>query len=144
MKPFLTLRPALLAVLLPFAALGTAAAQTAAPSATTIPASKPATETATPSPGAGVNTTTPAPEVKTAKVPKAALDKYDKNHDGVLDADEQAAYEKDRAARKADRLQKYDKNHDGKLDESERAAMKADRAKEKSSGTTKEKASPTP
>ena len=145
MKPLSTFRPALFAVLLPLAALGTASAQTASPSATTIPASKPATETATPSPGAAVNTSTPAPKT----VPKAILDKYDKNHDGVLDADEQAAMEKDRAARKAERLQKYDKNHDGKLDDEERAAMKADRQKEGSSeksekSADKAKTSPTP
>ena len=143
MKPRSTFRPALFAVLLPFAALGSVAAQTAAPSATAIPASKPATETSTPSPGAAVNTSTPA-EKAAPSVPKAVLDKYDANHNGVLDADERTAFEKDRAARKAENLQKYDKNHDGKLDADERAAMKADRAKNKGAGAAKEKASPTP
>lgn len=140
MKPFSSLRPALLAALLPLAALGTASAQTASPTATAIPASKPATETATPSPGAAVNTSTPEPKV--APMRKELLEKYDKNHDGVIDADERAAFAKDRESRKAERLQKYDKNHDGKLDESERAAMRADREAAKKTG--KEKPSPTP
>ena len=138
MKLLPSFRPTLLALVLPVVALGTASAQTAAPSATTIPASKPATETATPSPGAAVNTSTPA-EAK--PVSKELLEKYDKNHDGVLDADERAAMKKDQPARKAERLRKYDKNHDGKLDESEKAAMEADQKAEKT-GTAK--ASPTP
>ena len=75
---------------------------------------------------------------------KEILDKYDKNHDGVLDADERAAYDKDRAARKAERLQKYDKNHDGKLDESEKTAMRADHDRAKKAQADKEKVSPTP
>lgn len=142
MKPRSLFRPALFAVFLPFAALGSVTAQTAAPSATAIPASKPAAETTTPSPGAAVNTSTPA-EKPARGVPKAVLEKYDANHNGVLDTDERAALDKDRVARKADRLQKYDTNHDGKLDESERAAMKADLQKNKGSGAAKEKASPT-
>ncbi len=143
MNPRSTFRPALFAVLLPFAALGSVSAQTPTPSATTIPASKPATETSTPSPGAAVNTSTPA-EKEVTGVRKSVLEKYDTNHNGVLDADERAAFEKDRAARKAENLQKYDKNHDGKLDADERAAMKADREKNKGTAAAKEKASPTP
>lgn len=124
MKSF-PFHPALLAALLPFASLASASAQTASPTATTIPASKPATETATPSPGAAVNTSTPAEK---PVVSKEALEKSDKNRD----------------ARKAERLQKYDKNHDGKLDKSERADMRADRAKDKKGSADKEKTSPTP
>ena len=73
---------------------------------------------------------------------KEVLDKYDKNHDGKLDADERAAMKSDRATRKAERLQKYDKNHDGKLDDSEKAAMKADLKADKKGSA--DKASPTP
>ena len=51
------------------------------------------------------------------------LKKYDTNHNGVIDPDEQAAIDKDKAAM----LAKYDKNGDGKLDKAEREAMKADR-----------------
>ncbi len=140
MKPFHHFRSALFAGLLPFVTLAAATAQTAAPTASAIPASKPATETATPSPGAAVNTSTPAEKKTTVR--KDLLDKYDKNHDGVLDADERAAFDKDRDARKTERLQKYDKNHDGKLDATELAAMRADRKERK--GGDKEKTSPTP
>ena len=142
MKPRFPFRPVLLATLLPLASFGMAFAQSPTPAATTIPPSKPATETSTPSPGAAVNTSTPAE--KATPVRKEILDKYDTNHNGVLDPDELAVYEKDRAARKAERLAKYDKNHDGKLDESELAAMRADREKEKKAKGDKEKASPTP
>ena len=51
------------------------------------------------------------------------LAKFDANHNGVIDPDEQAAMDK----AKAEMLAKYDKNADGKLDKTEREAMKADR-----------------
>ena len=105
MKPLLPVRPALLAGLFSLSAAGAALAQSPSPSATTIPASKPATETATPSPGAPVNTSTPSVEKGGGTARKELLEKYDKNHDGVIDADERAAMDKDRAARKAERLQ---------------------------------------
>ncbi len=141
MKPSPHFRSALFVGLVFFAGLIRASGQTPAPTASVVPASKPATETASPSPGATVTASTPAETTTTVR--KDILDKYDKNHDGVLDADEQAAYEKDRAARKAERLRKYDKNHDGKLDETELAAMRADRKKEQQAND-KNKTSPTP
>ena len=62
---------------------------------------------------------------KTPDVPK----KYDLNQDGKLDESEKAAWEADKAKKKAEweakRLEKFDKNKDGKLDESELAAEKA-------------------
>jgi hypothetical protein len=61
------------------------------------------------------------------------LAKFDTNHNGVIDPDEQMAMDKF----KADMLAKYDKNGDGKLDKSEREAMKADRkANRKNKGVT--------
>src|SRR5690349_14546350 len=45
------------------------------------------------------------------------IKKYDKNGDGKLDADEAAAYRKERDA---EMLKKYDKNGDGKIDQEER------------------------
>src|SRR5207237_8605995 len=60
----------------------------------------------------------------------ALLEKYDANHNGVLDPDEKAAMKKDwdahRAARHAKLLEKYDTNHNGTIDPEERAAIKAD------------------
>ena len=67
---------------------------------------------------------------KEKKPSKAALEKYDANKDGVLDASEQAAQKADIAAKakatKEANLEKYDANKDGKLDETEKAAKKAD------------------
>ena len=142
MKSPLPLRSALLAAWLPLVAIGSATAQSPSPSPTTSPTAKPSADPVGLSPASPVNTTVPEDKSGTT-VRKEILDKYDKNHDGVLDADERAAFEKDRAARKVERLKKYDKTHDGKLDESERAAMRADREKEKAAAD-KEKVSPTP
>ena len=64
-------------------------------------------------------------------ISKEMFQKYDTNKDGVLDAGEIAAFERDHAARHAEKLRKYDTNHDGKLDAQEKAAMRADMAKEK-------------
>ena len=54
------------------------------------------------------------------EIPAKVLEKYDKNKNGVLDADEKEAMKKDRQ----EALKKFDKNGDGKLDEQERAAAK--------------------
>jgi len=62
---------------------------------------------------------------------KALLERYDANHNGVLDPEEKEAARKDwearRAAHRAKMLEKYDTNHNGKIDPEERAAIKADR-----------------
>ncbi len=62
---------------------------------------------------------------------QALLEKYDVNHNGVLDPEEKEAAKKDFEARRAERhaklLEKYDTNHNGTLDPEERTAMKADR-----------------
>ena len=87
---------------------------------------------------------TPAPSASATPVDalkKKILEKYDLNHNGVLDPDEQAAFDRDKAARKAERLKKYDKNGDGKLDDAERAAMRADRENARNQG---KQPSPTP
>ncbi len=60
----------------------------------------------------------------------ALLEKYDANHNGVLDPEEKEAARKDwearRAAHQAKMLEKYDTNHNGTIDPEERAAIKAD------------------
>jgi len=63
---------------------------------------------------------------------KAALKKYDADHDGKLSDEEKArakaeAREK-REAKKEAELKKYDDNGNGKLDQGEKAKMKADSA----------------
>jgi colicin import membrane protein len=67
---------------------------------------------------------------KEQKPSKEALEKYDANKDGQLDATELAARKADIAAKskatKEANLEKYDANQDGKLDETEKAARKAD------------------
>jgi Ca2+-binding EF-hand superfamily protein len=50
--------------------------------------------------------------------------KYDKNHNGVIDADEKDAIRKDYAANPEGPLKKFDKNKDSKLDDEEIAAIK--------------------
>ena len=115
-------------------------AQTPAPTATP---DKPASE-ATPaalasaSPSAAA-ASSPAVE-QVAPVKQKILDQYDTNHNGILDPDEKAKFDRDRMLRRADRLKKYDKNHDGYIDDAERAVMRADRAAEKDG----DKASPKP
>ena len=52
------------------------------------------------------------------------LAKYDKNQNGVVDADEKDAVRKDYAASPDGALKKFDKNADGKLDDEEIAAIK--------------------
>src|SRR5436305_45442 len=65
------------------------------------------------------------------------LDKYDKNHDGMLDQNEMAELKQDIQAGKIqpqarpprlpkEIMDKYDVNHDGVLDESEREALHQD------------------
>ena len=70
-----------------------------------------------------------APVSKEKKAPPAVLKKFDANNDGVLDEKEKAAWEADKAQKKAaeqaKRLEKWDANKDGKLDETEIAAEKA-------------------
>lgn len=59
------------------------------------------------------------------------LEKYDANHNGVLDPEEKEAAKADREARHKQReakmLAKYDANHNGVLDPNEKAAAKKDR-----------------
>ena len=59
-------------------------------------------------------------------VPSDVYAKYDKNYNGILDADEKAAILKDFAATPADPLLKpFDTNNDGKLSDDEIAAIPA-------------------
>lgn len=53
---------------------------------------------------------------------KALLEKYDANHNGILDPDELA---KARADHEAELIKKYDKDGDGKLSDEERKAIPA-------------------
>jgi len=57
------------------------------------------------------------------------LEKYDANHNGVLDPEEKAAARKDWQARReqarAKFLEKYDTNKNGKIDPEEREAIRA-------------------
>jgi Ca2+-binding EF-hand superfamily protein len=52
------------------------------------------------------------------------FEKYDKNHNGVIDGDEKAAIRKDFAEKPDGDLKRFDKNKDGKLDDEEIAAIK--------------------
>lgn len=86
-------------------------------------------------------------DVKEKKIPGHVLKKYDVNKDGVLDEKETAAWEADKAKKKAEaearRLEKYDKNQNGKLDADELAAEKADKkaaAEKKKAEAEKKKA----
>jgi Ca2+-binding EF-hand superfamily protein len=63
-----------------------------------------------------------------------SVKKYDKNGDGQLDAEERAAFQKER---QAEMLKKYDKNGDGKVDETERQAMIDERRKERDAAIAK-------
>jgi Ca2+-binding EF-hand superfamily protein len=57
------------------------------------------------------------------------LEKFDANHNGVLDPEEKAAakaeWEAHRAERQAKMLERFDANHNGTIDPEEREAMKA-------------------
>jgi Ca2+-binding EF-hand superfamily protein len=59
------------------------------------------------------------------------LEKYDANHNGVLDPEEKAAakadWEAHRKEREAKMLERFDTNHNGKIDPEERQAMQAQR-----------------
>jgi len=63
--------------------------------------------------------------------PAQLLEKYDANHNGVLDPEEKAAakaeWESHRKEREAKMLERFDANHNGVLDPEEREAMKAQR-----------------
>ena len=58
------------------------------------------------------------------------LEKFDANHNGVLDPEEKEAAKKEfqarREARRAETLKKYDTDGDGKLSDSEREALRKD------------------
>ena len=58
------------------------------------------------------------------------LEKFDANHNGVLDPEEKEAAKKEfgarREARRAEMLKKYDTDGDGKLSDSEREALRKD------------------
>lgn len=58
------------------------------------------------------------------EIPAKVLEKFDKNKDGKLDAEEKAAMKKENEEHRKEMLKKFDKNGDGKLDETERAAAK--------------------
>ena len=62
--------------------------------------------------------------------------KYDKNHNGVIDADEKDAVRKDYAASPEGPLKKFDLNRDGKLDDKEIAAIKLPTGKAAGSDVT--------
>ena len=59
------------------------------------------------------------------------LEKFDANHNGVLDPEEKAAakaeWESHRKEREAKMLERFDANHNGTIDPEEREAMKAQR-----------------
>ncbi len=61
--------------------------------------------------------------------------KYDKNHNGVIGAEELAAIRKDYAANPTGDLKRFDKNADGKLDDAEIAAIKPPTGKGKNTAT---------
>jgi Ca2+-binding EF-hand superfamily protein len=54
----------------------------------------------------------------------AVLEKYDANKNGQLDADEKAAFERDREARREEFIKKFDTDGDGKLSEAEKEAAR--------------------
>jgi hypothetical protein len=64
-----------------------------------------------------------APSSQTAL--QQELAKSDKDKNGKLDAEEQAAYLAAQEKTRSDDLKKWDKNGDGKLDEAERAQARA-------------------
>jgi Ca2+-binding EF-hand superfamily protein len=59
------------------------------------------------------------------------LEKYDANHNGVLDPEEKEAakaeWQAHRQEREAKMLERFDTNHNGKIDPEERQAMQAQR-----------------
>lgn len=84
---------------------------------------------------------------KDKPVSKQALKKYDKDGDGKLNAEEEAAMKADRekarqerAEKRAEERKKYDKDGNGKLNAEERADMKAERKKEMEERAEKRKA----
>jgi hypothetical protein len=54
----------------------------------------------------------------------AVLEKYDANHNGQLDPDEQAALDRDREARREEFVKRFDTDGDGKLSEAEKEAAR--------------------
>jgi hypothetical protein len=54
----------------------------------------------------------------------AMLDKYDANHNGQLDPEEQAAFDRDREARRAEFMKRFDTDGDGQLSEAEKQAAR--------------------
>jgi Ca2+-binding EF-hand superfamily protein len=70
-----------------------------------------------------------AKKPKPSAAPASSFSKYDKNGNGILDADEKEAV-KTAIATDSD-LKKYDTNSDGKLDGNELAAIKPSEAAKK-------------
>jgi len=54
----------------------------------------------------------------------AMLEKYDANHNGQLDPEEQAALDRDRETRRAEFMKQFDKDGDGQLSEAEKEAAR--------------------
>jgi predicted outer membrane protein len=65
------------------------------------------------------------------KATRAAMAPYDKNENGVIDADESEALKQAFEADKTGPLKQFDLNGDGKLDDSEIAAIRAGKRGEK-------------
>jgi Ca2+-binding EF-hand superfamily protein len=69
--------------------------------------------------------------------PKAKFfENYDKNHNGIIDANEKEAIRKDYAEKPDGDLKRFDTNKDGKLDDEEIAAVKPPTGLGKSAGIT--------
>src|SRR5436190_4302308 len=67
--------------------------------------------------------------------PKAKFfENYDKNHNGIIDADEKEAIRKDYAAKPDGDIKRFDTNKDGKLDDEEIAAVRPPTGLGKSAG----------
>ena len=81
---------------------------------------------------AAANTGSATDDASTGGWHQKMLEKYDTNHNGVLDPDERAQMHADLKAKHEAHYQKmlakYDVNHDGKLEPNERKAMIDDRA----------------
>jgi Ca2+-binding EF-hand superfamily protein len=54
----------------------------------------------------------------------ATLEKYDANQNGQLDPEEEAAFERDREARRAELFKRFDTDGDGQLSEAEKQAAR--------------------
>jgi Ca2+-binding EF-hand superfamily protein len=72
----------------------------------------------------------PGANSKSKTAIKETVSKYDQNHNGVIDGDEQETMRKDYAANRDGELKQFDLNADGKLDDQEIAAIKSVSKKE--------------